>query len=298
MNRVLVDNLIFPESPRWEVDRFWFVDMFAGRVMTADLDGNTSVVAQFDDRPSGIGFLPDGSPIVVLMDGRKIVRINSDGSIEVHADLSAEPAQYLNDMVVDVNGRAYVDLLRDAPSTDHCIMLVEPDGTYSVGASGVTGRPNGLVITDDGKTLLAAESSGHRVTAFTIGADGSLRDSRVYADAGEDVPDGICLDQEGAVWIGSPSTQRFIRVREGGQILDTINVEGKSALACVLGGPDRRTLFMATSIPPGPNDTGLENVPSGAEALVANLPPNFVRLMASKGFMEIATVDVPGAGRP
>jgi sugar lactone lactonase YvrE len=284
-NEVLVDNLVFPESPRWRDDRLWFVDMFGQRVMTVDLEGHTTLVATFDDRPSGLGFLPDGTPIVVLMTKRQIVRMERGGT-SLHADLSAIPAEYLNDMVVGSSGRAYVDLLRPPTPNrdrlgDHCIMVVEPDGQYDVAASGDLFRPNGLVISADGTTLIAAESVGHRLSAFNIDEDGLLSNRRVFAETGEDVPDGICMDEEGAVWIGSPTTNRFVRFRDGGEVAQIIDVEGRWALACVLGGRDRRTLFMATSRVP------------------LNPQPGMVgNLQDSKGFIETLVVDIAGAGIP
>ena len=227
----------------------------------------------------------DGTPIVVLMKTRQIMRIEGSRNT-VHADLSDVPAEYLNDMVVDAEGRAYVDLLRKPPSgspedSGDCIMLVELNGQKRVVATGELYRPNGLAISGDGSTLVVAEGPKHRLTAFSVDRDGSLHNRRVYAETGLDEPDGICLDAEGAVWIGSPRTNQFLRIREGGETVQSIRVEGKWAVACVLGGPARRTLFMGTArVPADP---------------LRDLWGNLER---SEGFIETVSVDVPGDGLP
>lgn len=285
--RVLVEGLVFPEAPRWRDDKLWFVDMFGHRVMTVDLDGTSTLIAEFDDLTSGLGFLPDGTPLVVLMEGRRIMRLEPGGGTSVHADLSSIPALNLNDMVVNSDGRAYVDCIKGRPSdptvdVGDCIVLVEANGEFRIAAEGGLHRPNGLAITADGKTLIAAELTMHRLTAFDIEGDGSLNRRRRFADVPNDLPDGICLDTEGAAWLGSARSNRFVRVRPGGVVTDTITVaDGMWASACALGGSDRRTLFMtAATVPPNPRG-GLKG-----------------NLHESLGAIMTAPVSVAGAGRP
>ena len=301
---VLLDGLLFPEGPRWHEGRLWFSDIHQHRVMTVDLEGNPAVAAECFFRPSGLGFLDDGSPLVVDMLGRRVMRIEG-GTPRAFADLGALASEACNDMVVDAQGRAYVSSLgrRGPPDTPRPselrplaphvvdyfieagvantpepseIMLVDRDGSTQLAAGGVL-SPNGLVITPDGGTLIAAETYGNRLAAFEIAADGSLQNRRVFAEVGQALPDGICLDAEGAVWMASPYTYEFLRVRDGGEIADRIALpEGKLAVACMLGGEDRRTLFLCTSIRP-----------------TRQVVPGRTR-----GFIETVRVDVPGAGRP
>lgn len=278
------DGIVFPEGPRWHDDKLWFVDMFGGTVMTADLTGSTEVVGRFDDRTSGLGFLPDGTAIVVLMAQKKIVRVHDGG---IHADLSSLDGEFLNDMVVDETGRAWVDLLMprpDDPSIENgdAIFVVEPDGSFFEGVRGGLFRPNGIAITPDHSTLISGMGPVHSVVAYSIAENGALSERRIYADTGGEGIDGLCLDEEGAVWIASPRTHHFVRVREGGRVDRVIDVgDGRWAIACVLGGPDRRTLFLATAdVPPDPRG-GLDG-----------------NLHLSKGYIEIVEVDVPGAGLP
>lgn len=285
--RVLVDGLVFPESPRWRGNELWFADIFAHRVGIVDLDGKSRMVARFDGRTSGLGFLPDGTPIVVLMDERKIMRLEKAGTPSVHADLRSIPAENLNDMVVDSAGRAYVDCIKVRPSdptvdAGDCLVLVEPNGEFRIAAEGNLDRPNGLAITGDGKTLITAELAKHRLTAFDIESNGSLTHRKLFADVPDDMPDGICLDSEGAVWLASPWTYRFVRVLPGGLVTDTIRLEeGHWATACALGGDDRRTLFMTTAkVPPDPRPGVKGN------------------LYESLGSIMTCVVDVAGAGQP
>jgi len=270
--RVLLDGLTFPESPRWHDGKLWFSDMQAHRVMTVDLQGNAEVVVEIDDRPSGIGFLPDGTPLVVSADKRHVLRIEN-GRTTVHADLSSLAAEWLNDMVVDERGRAYVDVITHVahPDVDEPIdriACIEPDGSWRVAAEGVL-RPNGIVITADGTTLIHATTRWRRLTAWTIEADGQLSGPRLWADTKRWTPDGICLDAEGAIWIGGLSKEHFVRVLPSGEFDRTVEVPGRWATACMLGGPNGRTLFMATA-----------------------------EHEAGRGYIETLEVDVPGAGRP
>jgi sugar lactone lactonase YvrE len=273
---VLLDGLQFTESPRWHDGKLWFVDMYAGRVMTVDLAGHRDVIATIGgDDSSGIGFLPDGTPLVVSMNRRQVLRIEG-GKLSLHADLSTRPAARLNDMVVDGRGRAYVDMTVSTEITDvgeDYLALVEPDGQWRIAAAGVQ-RPNGLVITPDGGTLIHASTRHQRLWAWTIQGDGMLTDSRIWADTGEHTPDGICMDAEGAIWLGSYRNRAFVRILPGGAITDVIDTGEKRATACMLGGSDRKTLFMCTAYRP-------------TEARED-----------SQAFIEVAPVDVPGAGWP
>jgi sugar lactone lactonase YvrE len=202
--------------------------MDAHRVMTVDLDGNAEVIVEIDDRPSGLGFLPDGTPIVVSADKRQVLRIENGGTT-LHADLSSLPAEWLNDMVVDAHGRAFVDVIthREDPGGDSVdrIVCIEPDGRWHVAAENVP-RPNGIVITADGTQLIHASTRRRKLVAWTINDDGRLSEPTLWADTQRWTPDGACLDAEGAIWIEVP---------------------GRWATACMLGGPDGRTLFMATA---------------------------------------------------
>ena len=247
--KVLVDKLAFPEGPRWHDGKLYFSDMHAHRVMTADLSGKTETVCEVPNRPSGLGWLPDGRMLIVSMTDRKLMRLDRDG-LKVHADLSKLASWDCNDMVVDAKGRAYVgnfgyDLHLNAPQKDAVLVMVTPEGKASIVAEGLK-FPNGAVITRDGKTLIVGESMARRLTAFDIGTDGSLSNRRIWAEIAPALPDGICLDEEGAIWSSSPFTNETIRVFEGGRVAERIKTEQMS-IACVLGGPDRKTLFLLTA---------------------------------------------------
>ena len=292
--RVVVEGLTFPEGPRWFGDRLWFVDMHTHSVRTLDAAGRSEIVARFPDKPSGMGLLPDGSVLCVSMRRRQLVRIGPGGELSLHADLGDLEGHELNDMVVDSGGRAYVGNRFDRPGrglevpegpSPESVVLVEPDGRHRVVAPDMV-APNGSVVTPDGRTLIVAEARAHRLTAFDIQPDGSLANRRLFAATGEYFPDGICLDAEGAVWFGSPVTGVFVRVAEGGRVLDTIPLpEGRWAIACALGGPGRRTLYMATS-------------QITLEQLVACRDFESDLRSPAVGWIEAIEVPVPGAGLP
>jgi len=276
--RVLLDGILFPEGPRWREGKLWFSDMHAHRVMTVDLAGRAEVVVEVPNQPSGLGWLPDGRLLVVSMTDRRLLRLDP-GGLTVAADLSALASFHCNDMVVDDRGRAYVgnfgfDLHAEAPFRPAELVLVPPDGPPRVVADDLA-FPNGCVITPDGRTLVVGESGGTRLTAFTIAADGSLGERRVWALLESAVPDGICLDAEGAIWVASPVGNEVLRVQEGGTVLDRVQVS-TIPFACMLGGPDRRTLVVATA---------------------ETHQPERVKARPT-GRIEVATVRVPGAGRP
>jgi sugar lactone lactonase YvrE len=229
--------------------------------------------------PSGLGWQPDGRMLVVSMEDCRLLRLDPDGLREV-ADLSALATWHCNDMVVDALGRAYVgnfgfDIFAgDIAPVTTVVILVDTDGRASVAADHLR-FPNGTVITPDGQTLVVGESYGGCLTAFTVQADGSLTDRRLWAQLDGSVPDGICLDAEGAIWSACPLTGRVLRVREGGEVTDVVTVERRGAYACMLGGPDRTTLFACTADATDPAKTG-----------------------DRRGAIEVCEVDVPGAGLP
>ena len=243
---LLTGGLVFGEGPRWRDDRLWFSDMHGEAVWTVDLSGERELVVELPGRrPSGLGFLPNGDLLIVSMLEREILRWNGS-TVEVHADLGTLIPHGCNDMVVDGDGRAYVGSFPPPSSPEGSIVLVEPDGNARLAAEDVV-FPNGTVITPDGAVLIVAESLGRRLTAFDISAGGSLTNRRLYADCPGRGPDGICLDEEGAVWAAMPLAGEFQRILPGGAITDTISVEGRMAIACALGGPERRTLFLLSA---------------------------------------------------
>ena len=247
--KVLLDGLMFTEGPRWHDGKLFFSDMHAHKVLSVDLEGKAQTIVEVPTWPSGLGWLPDGRMLIVSMTDRKVLRLDPDG-LKTHADLGALASFYCNDMVVDGKGRAYVgnfgyDLLSGAPQKPAELILVNPDGSARVAADGFD-FPNGTVISPDGKTLVVGESMGHRLTAFDIQSDGSLTNRRLFADLGEGVPDGIALDAEGAIWVASPMSKELLRVRDGGAVAERIAFD-TMPIACALGGPERRTLFMLTS---------------------------------------------------
>jgi sugar lactone lactonase YvrE len=257
----LVDGLSFAECPRWREDRLYVSDRYTRRILAISIDGDVETYAQTDGLPAGIGFLPDGRLLIVSMRDHKILRREQDGSLAEHADLSALAPGWLNDMLVDHEGRVWVgnfgfDLYGGASAHSTVLICVGPDGTAQVAADGLN-FPNGTVVTPDRRTLIVAETTASRLTAFTV-SGGSLTDRRTWARFGEPppstnvseilaqaevVPDGICLDAEGAVWVADVLKQRLIRVAEGGTILDELSTDGLCAFACMLGGDDGRTLF-------------------------------------------------------
>jgi sugar lactone lactonase YvrE len=242
----VLDGLKFPEGPRWRDGRLVFSDMLDRRVVATDLSGKAETVGWLDDRPSGLGQLPDGRWVVVGMNTRQLLLLgdlDEDGTPAVHADLSAVAPGPCNDMVIDGQGRAYVGVMAESAP----VLLVTADGAARVVADGIAG-PNGAVITGDGRTLIFAETRGSRLLAWTIADDGGLSDPRVWADLGEHSPDGICLDAEGAVWVSAYQQHRFVRVLEGGRITDTVDAGPGWALACALGGDDGRTLLGACAV--------------------------------------------------
>ena len=247
----LTTGIAFGESPRWGRDaRLWFADWGVREIAAVDLEGRLESVVEL---PSAsfqaicFDWLPDGRLLIVSSREGRLLRMGPDGSLATHADLNggAEPAW--NEIVVDGRGHAYVNNTAfDFASGDEfapgAIALVTPDGSAREVAEGLA-FPNGMAVTPDNRTLICAESYARRLTAFDIAEDGELSSRRVWADLGDGVPDGICVDAEGAGWYGDVPNRRCVRVREGGEVLQTVELE-LGCFACMLGGPDRRTLFM------------------------------------------------------
>jgi sugar lactone lactonase YvrE len=239
----------FFESPRWHEGRLWVSDYWCRQVVAVSPDGASETVAEVDGSPAGLGWLPDGTLLVVSMMGRKLLRV-VDGVATDYADLSAHSGPQSNDMVVDAAGRAYIATIdfmafADKPATN--LVRVDPDGSVSVAAAGMS-FPNGSVITPDRSTLIIAESWANRLTAFDLQSDGALTNRRIWAHLGTgSAPDGVALDAEGAIWVVDAASKRAIRVREGGEILEEIGVDDLDVIACALGGIDGRTLFLCTT---------------------------------------------------
>jgi sugar lactone lactonase YvrE len=247
--RTIAAGLAFAEGPRWHDGRLWFSDMGAGVVLAVDPDGGTpEVVVEVPGRPSGLGWLPGGQLLVVSMAQRSVLRLEG-GELVVHADLSALVRHDCNDMVVAPGGDAYVgnpgfDLTaRPLEVVPAEVVLVRPDGRASVVDDEVL-FPNGSVVTGGGSTLVVAETFGNRLTAFDIAPEGTLSGRRTWATLPGRSPDGICLDAEGAIWVADASSSSCLRVREGGEVVDEVDVGPFGAYACALGGASGTTLFV------------------------------------------------------
>jgi sugar lactone lactonase YvrE len=284
-------GFVFAEGPRWHDGRLWVADQHAHRVFSISTAGEVTIVLELDDLPSGLGFLPDGSLLVACMRSQRVLRRGLDGGVTTHAELAGLGAGWLNDMVVDTTGRAYLDFNRGrlygrVPDEPDAIALVDPDGRPRL-VAGDLRSPNGMAVTEDGGTLVVAEFRGNRLLAFEIGSDGSLTQRRTFAELGSN-PDGICLDAEAAAWLGSPNTAEFLRVREGGEVVQRVPTEPGRGIACVLGGPARQTLFMVVA-----------EMPEGAMLRLRDSDdPGQDHLSGARSWIEAVGVDVPGAGIP
>lgn len=290
----LVRDLCFTECPRWHDGRLYFSDFYTHRVYAASLDGAMETVAEVPAQPSGIGFLPDGRMMVVSMRDRRVLRREFDGSLAEHADLSNLAPWHTNDMLVDRDGGAWVgnfgfDLMGGAEAVTTNLIRIDPDGRAGIAAEGL-GFPNGMALSPDGKTLIVAETTMNRLSAFDV-SSGRLGERRTWAAFGDPprstktaelfsqvqvAPDGICLDAEGAVWVADGMNGRLIRVAEGGEILGELRPDGMGVFACMLGGAKGRTLFACVA-------------PTFTEAEVST------RRSAAIWMIE---VDVPRAGLP
>jgi sugar lactone lactonase YvrE len=274
---VLADGFVFLEGPRWRNDRLWFSDMWGYCVYSMTEAGDYEKLVDVPGRPSGLCFLPSNDLVVASMTDRKLLRLDGDNRLEQYADLSLLASADVNDMVIDSDGGIYVgnfgyDLFGGAEPAMANLLRVAPDSSVTVVASDMS-FPNGTVISEDGQTLICAETFANCLTAFTRHSDGTLSNRRVWADLGERTPDGICLDAEGAVWVSSFGSGEFLRVFEGGRISEIYTVEGKRAVACSLGGKDGRTLFALTF------EGEIEDIAKGAK----------------NARVEVRRVSVPGA---
>jgi sugar lactone lactonase YvrE len=276
---IVAKDIAFGEGPRWHDGTLWWADMH-GHQVNRLVDGAVQKVCDVPNKPSGLGWLPDGRMLVVSMLDKRVLRQERDGSMAVHADLSGLVPRRLNDMTVDTHGRAYVgnfgfelDGIEEQKAT--VLVRVDPDGAMKVVAEDLI-FPNGAVITGDGRTLIIAETFAGHLTAFDIDSNGDLSNRRLWAQLpGQAVPDGICLDAEGAVWVASPFTKDCLRIAEGGKLLQRIDT-GRGAYACMLGGGDRRTLYICTADSHDPDRQAAER----------------------NGAIEAFEVAVPGAGLP
>jgi len=292
----LLEGGAFFESPRWHEGRWWVSDFYRHLVLTVDAEGRTGEVLVVEGQPSGLGWMPDGSLLVVSMRDHRILRWSPDAGVSEHADVSEHCGGHLNDMVVDGHGRAYVgnfgfDLMGGGDPAPAALIRVDPDGAAAVSAEDLL-FPNGSVVTPDGRTLIVGETAGARYAAFTIQADGSLTDRRIWAQVAptpeittlEETlaklrfgPDGCALDAEGHIWAADALGARCVRLAPGGEIVDEIGApEGLGCFACMLGGEDGRTLLICAA-------------PDFAEAN---------RTAAHEAVLLTTTVDVPHAGLP
>lgn len=270
-SRIDIPELRFPEGPRWHDGALWFSDQIGNAVRRLEPDGTVQVIAELPN-PSGLGFLPDGSPLAASMRTCLLSRIRPDGSTETFAELGSFGVA-LNDMFVDGEGRAYVDVYGDDRETGDLLLVT--DGSVQVAARGLR-YPNGIAITPDGSTLLVAETFGARITAFDVAADGSLANRRVWAQLPGRAPDGLCLDTAGAIWVASYLTGEFLRVGSDSEVTDLLTVPGRWAMACALGGADNTTLYLCSA------DTDRRRYFAGDAV----------------GYLEQVDVAVAGVGRP
>jgi sugar lactone lactonase YvrE len=274
--RVLCDGIIFGESARWHDGRFWFSDWGTGEVLAVDRAGQREVVHRISTFPFSLDWLPDGR---LLIASSGLDREELDGSLAPHADVAALAPAW-NEIVVDGRGNAYInqagfDLMSGAEPAAGTVAVVTATGGVRTVAEDVW-FPNGMAVTADDATLIVAESYRNRLTAFAIEEDGSLTDRRVWAELGSDVPDGICVDAEGAVWYADVPNRHCVRVREGGEVLQTIELD-RGCFSCALGGPEGRTLFIVATEWHGP------------QAMLAGEPT---------GQVVTVEVAVPHAGHP
>jgi sugar lactone lactonase YvrE len=272
--QTLMTGLVFGEQPRWHEGRLWFSDWGTKNVIALDLEGTSEVVLRAPSFPCCVDWLPDGRLVVVSASDGLVLRREPAGSLVTHADLtglSDRPPG--NEMVVDGRGNVYVngggfDLMVGEEFAPGMIALVSPDGSARQVADGIA-FPNGMHVTSDDSTLIVAESYANRLTAFDIAADGGLSNRRVWAVLRGGVPDGMCVDAGGAVWYGDVPNKRCVRVGEGGEVLQTIELD-RGCFACALGGADRRTLFMMATEWNGP--ANMFDGPRTGQVLTAEAP--------------------------
>jgi sugar lactone lactonase YvrE len=272
--RVLMAGLRFGEQPRWHGNRLWFSDWGTQEVTAVDLDGNSEVILRAPSFPCCVDWLPDGRLLVVSAREGLLLRREPDGALATHGDvsrLSDPPAG--NELVVDGRGNAYLhgggfNLMAGEKFAPGIVAMISPDGSARQVADGLS-FPNGMLVMPDAQTLIVAESYANRLTAFEITADGGLSNRRVWAELSDGVPDGICADAENAVWYADVPNKRCVRVREGGEVLDTVELD-RGCFACALGGPDRSTLFMIATEWSGP--ANMSQGPRTGQVLTTRAP--------------------------
>jgi sugar lactone lactonase YvrE len=272
--KALMKGLGFGESPRWHEGRLWFSNWGMQEVVAVDLDGRSEVIVRVPTTiPFSIDWLLDGQLLIVSGPERLLLRREADGSLVTHADLRQLTDHSCNEIVVDGRGNAYVNGGGfDLPGVaSGMIALVTASGSARQVADGLA-FPNGMAVTSDNSTLIIAESHGRRLTAFDIAADGGLSNRRVWADLGDGVPDGICIDADNAVWYADVPNKRCVRVREGGEVLKTVNAD-RGCFACTLGGMGKKTLFIMAAEWHG-----------------------FAKMMDGMGTGQVLTVEAPAPG--
>jgi sugar lactone lactonase YvrE len=274
----LIGGLKFGEGPRWRDGKLWYSDFYAHHVRTVDLAGNVETVVEVPNQPSGLGWGADGHLLIVSMLDRRLLRWDGTNLSEA-GDLSGVVSAPCNDMVVDAAGRAYVgnfgfERHKGQEPTTTSMWRVDPDGSIHEAATDLM-FPNGTIITPDGRTMIVGETFSSRLTAFDVAGDGGLSNRRVWAEMEGGVPDGICLDADGAIWVADPRGNRVIRYAEGGGLLEEIGFGDRGAYACMLGGPEGRHLFVVTNTDSGPGVQG-----------------------RADGAIEVIAVDVEAAGLP
>jgi sugar lactone lactonase YvrE len=283
----LVGGLRTPECLRWHDGYLWFSDIFDDRVYRTDLSGNLELIAEFDDHPAGLAFLPDGSLIIALVHSLRLVRRDRSGVLSEYASLADFGAVELNDLVGLPDGRIYAGNVA-TPKEKHVegrpsgngVVVVMPDGVPRLVATEGIVRPNGLAVAASGDLLIVADTPGRKLVSYPIEADGGLGAPSVWADVAPAAPDGICVDAEGAVWLASPYTRETLRVLPGGEVTHRIPSGSEWSTCVTLGGPDRRTLFVTSwAVEVGPN-------------------PTIARMDTAAGRISVGQAEVPGAGWP
>ncbi|WP_409427875.1 SMP-30/gluconolactonase/LRE family protein [Mycobacterium sp. SMC-11] len=267
----LAGGFCFGEGPRWFEGLLWFSDMLGEAIHTVNLRGSMTTVPLPGHTPSGLGFRPDGSLLIASASDRQVLCYDGD-TVTTLADLSKLVPADLGDMVVDAAGRAYIG---SQAYSGGVLVRVDPDASVHLVAEDLD-FPNGMAITPDGGTLIVAESMGRRLTRFTIDTDGGLSERRVFAEGLDGPPDGIALDAAGGVWTAMTLANQFERITEGGVVTDRIATGERAAIACALGGPKRRTLFLLSS-------------PTA-------YPKHLIGTRDSR--LDTVTVEIPGAGLP
>jgi sugar lactone lactonase YvrE len=274
-SQTLTSGLVVGESPRWHEDRLWFSNWGAQEIIAVDVEGNSEVMARVPTTiPFCFDWLPDGRMLIVSGPEALLLRMEPDGALVTHADLGGFAVGF-NEIVVDGRGNAYVnggdfDFETGEGAESGVVVLVHPDGSVRQVADNIV-FGNGMAVAPDNSTLIVAESWARRLSAFDIDTDGGLSNRRVWADLGEDPPDGMCMDAEGAVWYGTVPNKRCVRVCEGGEVLQSIDTD-LACFACMLGGEDGKTLFIMAAEWPGPENMDVLFRSHTGQVLTAEAP--------------------------